>query len=390
MPDPKKLVFVCNTSWGIYKFRLTLIRQLIKAGYPVFVLAPEDRYSEYLDHEQGLTFIRLHHFKPTSFSLLHDWQLYRELRRHYLHIQPQLIFHYTIKANIYGTLAARAAGCLSISVITGLGYTFLNNMILRQAVSFMYRFSLKRAAETWFLNEDDRLYFTQHGIVPAGKTAILPGEGIDTGKFIAKGHYAIRPTLVFLLIGRIIKEKGIAEYAAAAAILKQKGYAVECQLVGFYDYKNPSSVPHKKFMDWVSQGLITYHGGTDEIMPFIENADCLVLPSYREGIPFSLLEGGSMRRPLIAADTAGCHDIVVPGRNGFLCREKDAKSLAAAMEAFYGLSPAERLAMGEEARKIVCEKFTREIVEAKYFSTISRYTQAPDPVYRLSQMTNKF
>ena len=389
MPDPKKLVFVCNTSWGIYKFRLTLIRQLIKAGYSVYVLAPQDRYTEYLDHEQGLTFIRLHHFKPTSFSLLQDWKLYRELRRHYLHILPQLIFHYTIKANIYGTLAAAAVRCVSISVITGLGYTFLNNRTMRQAVSFMYSISLKKAAEIWFLNEDDKEYFIQKGMVSAGKTIILPGEGIDTGKFIAPGRCEIRPTLVFLLIGRIIKEKGIAEYAKAAAILKQKGYAVECQIVGFYDYKNPSSVPHKKFMDWVNKGLITYLGGADEIMPFIENADCIVLPSYREGIPFSLLEGGSMRRPLIAADTAGCHDIVTHGRNGFLCQEKDAESLATAMETFYCLSPAERLALGEEARKIVCNRFTKEIVEAIYFTTISSYTNGLNTAHRAAKMPNK-
>ena len=373
MDHPKKLIFTCNTSWGIYKFRIALIRQLISKGYTVYVLAPEDRYSTHLIDEQGLIFIPLKHLRPVSFSLLHDWRLYHELRTHYRHIKPWLIFHYTIKANIYGTLAAARSGYPSISVITGLGYTFLNKSWVMKLVSRMYTFALNRASEVWFLNRDDRDFFISNHIVGAEKTFVLPSEGIDTRLFHCESPYHIKPAITFLLIGRIIKEKGIAEYVAAARILKQKGYAVECQLAGFYDYHNPSSVPHKRFFNWVSDGLITYLGSTDDIKPLIEKADCIVLPSYREGLPLSLLEGASMCRPLIAADSAGCREVVVHGVNGFLCPEKDGEGLALAMEEFYHLSPAERLKMGREARKLVVEHFSQDYIHAIYFARIAGY-----------------
>jgi glycosyltransferase involved in cell wall biosynthesis len=373
MDHPKKIVFTCNTSWGIYKFRINLIRQLIKRGYTIYVLAPEDRYTGFLTDEQGLIFIPLKHLRAVSFSLFNDLKLYNELRRHYTSIKPWLIFHYTIKANIYGALAAARAGCPSISVITGLGYTFLNDTWVLKVVSAMYRFALKKASEVWFLNNDDRDYFISNKIINKHKTFILPGEGVDTHAFHCDDPYQIRSTLTFLLIGRIIKEKGIAEYVNAARILKQKGYAVECQLVGIYDYKNPSSIPHKIFFNWVGSGLITYLGSTDDVKPLIEKADCIVLPSYREGLPLSLLEGASMCRPLIAADTAGCREVVVHGINGFLCPEKDGEGLAIAMEEFYHLSPAERMRMGREARKLAVAQFALEKIHAIYFNKISSY-----------------
>jgi glycosyltransferase involved in cell wall biosynthesis len=373
MDHPKKIIFTCNTSWGIYKFRINLIRQLVKKGFTIYVLAPEDRYTEFLIDEQGLIFIPLKHLEAVSFSPLQDWKLYNELSHHYTSIKPWLIFHYTIKANIYGTLAAARAKCPSISVITGLGYTFLNNTRVLKLVSGMYRYALRKASEVWFLNGDDRDYFIQNKIIAKDKTFLLPGEGVDTHAFHCDNPYQIKPTLTFLLIGRIIKEKGIAEYVTAARILKQKGYSIECQLAGFYDHKNPSSISYKKFFNWVSSGLITYLGSTDNVMPLIEKADCIVLPSYREGLPLSLLEGASMCRPLIAADTAGCRDVVVHGVNGFLCPEKDGEGLALAMEEFYHLSPAERLKMGREARQLAVRHFGQEKIHAIYFEKISSH-----------------
>ena len=436
----KKLIFVCNTSWSVYKFRLPLLRLLAGRGHKIYVLAPEDRHSEWIRKEKSIVFIPLYHFKATRFSPLADLSLYRELRRHYRQISPDLVFHYTIKANIYGTLAAAKTAPASISVITGLGYTFLNNGLMRKAVSFMYKHSLKKAREVWFLNKDDQAYFIEKKITPAHKTFVLPGEGVDTdlfrermgfrdtlkndGKkggslfkrqmdaqhlpkneeaadaeplrqqakaqddsgeedrtgsvsFGAAPYVAADQPLNFLLIARIIKEKGIEEYARAATILKQKGYSVTCRIIGYYDHKNPSAIPFKKFSEWVNSGTIVYPGATDDVLPFIEKADCIVLPSYREGLPLSLLEGASMSKPLIAADTAGCREIVEQGRNGFLVPVKDTDKLAEAMETFYHLSPADRMALGAEARKTVTERFSMEKVHALYLSRIATYIQEP-------------
>ncbi|MBL7736084.1 MAG: glycosyltransferase family 4 protein [Chitinophagaceae bacterium] len=461
MAPRKKLIFVCNTSWSVYKFRLPLLRLLAGRGHKIYVLAPEDRHSEWIRKEKSVVFIPLYHFKATRFSPLADLSLYRELRRHYRQIGPDLIFHYTIKANIYGTLAAAKTAPASISVITGLGYTFLNNGLMRKAVSFMYKHSLKKAREVWFLNKDDQAYFVEKKITPAHKTFVLPGEGVDTDLFreqmglrdtlkregkkgappfeqqmdaphmpkheeatdinlfkqqaeaqhppkneeatdaeslrqqakaqddsgeedgtgsisFGAASYAIpKQPLNFLLIARIIKEKGIEEYARAAAILKQKGCSATCRIIGYYDHKNPSAIPFKKFSEWVNSGTIVYPGATDDVLAFIEKADCIVLPSYREGLPLSLLEGASMSKPLIAANTAGCREIVEQGRNGFLVPVKDADKLAEAMETFYHLSPADRMALGAEARKTVTERFSMEKVHALYLSRIATYIQEP-------------
>jgi len=341
------------------------------SGYQVYVLAPEDRYSVRLTSEPGLTFIPLYHFRATRLSPVHDWKLYRELGCHYQQINPDLIFHYTIKANIYGTLAAAKAGHVSISVITGLGYAFLNNRWMSSAATFLYRFALKKAAEIWFLNQDDRHYFINRDIVVARKTAILPGEGIDTIKFSSTKNPKTSKAVRFLLIGRLLKEKGIAEYAEAAAILKEKGLPVICRVVGFYDKRNSSAIPRRKLLEWTESGFIHYEGGTDDIIPFIEDADCIVLPSYREGLPVGLLEGASMSRPLIATDTAGCRDLVIPGRNGFLCAPRNAAALAVSMEQFCRLTPESRIKMGRESRALVESGFAIERIKAIYLARIS-------------------
>ena len=371
MKDRNKILFVCNSTWGIYKFRINLIRQLIAAGMDVYVLAPRDRYSEALHNEEGLNYLPLDTLRPTSFSLVGDWRLYRELLGHYRRLQPDLIFHYTIKPNIYGSLAARRAGCLSVAVITGLGYTFLNEGWMRKLATRMYRFALTRAKEVWFLNHDDLHTFVQEHIINSSQSFLLPGEGVDEKFFVPSGHYEIRPVIRFLLIGRIIREKGIAEYVEAAASLKRQGYHVECLVAGFYDHDNPASIPHRQFFDWIRSGVITYLGASDDVRPFLNQADCVVLPSYSEGLPLTLLEAGCLSLPLIATDVPGCREIISHGANGYLCLPRNASALADAMSDFYNLSPVERMTMGRAARSTVLKRFTQRKIHAIYFNRIS-------------------
>jgi glycosyltransferase involved in cell wall biosynthesis len=375
MKDRNKILLVCNSSWGIYKFRIGLIRQLVLKGFDVVVLAPEDRHTPLLTEENGVTFIALKWLKPTSFSLVSDARLYLELLGHYRQLAPDLIFHFTIKPNIYGSLAAARSKHVSVSVITGLGYTFLNDGFTRKLVTRMYRFALRKVKEVWFLNRDDQQHFVDAGIMEKERSLILPGEGVDEKFFVSENKYEIRPVLRFLLLARIIREKGICEYVEAARDLRARGYQVDFLLAGFYDNKNPASIPHRQFFEWMSRGIITYLGASDDVRPFIEQADCVVLPSYSEGLPLTLLEGGSMSRALIATDVPGCREVVRPGVNGFLCAPRDPRSLAAAMSEFYQLSPAERI-------KIVQDRFTKGAVHAIYFSGISRLLGLPAASFR--------
>jgi glycosyltransferase involved in cell wall biosynthesis len=372
MASKQRIAFVANTSWSIYKFRLYLIERLLARGYSIFVLAPRDSYTASFEEIPGLTYFELTHFRAKSISPLQDRLLRKELFHHYRTIRPHLIFHYTIKANIIGTRAAAKARVPSVSVITGLGYAFSGIPLIGAVVKQVYRKVLRKSAEVWFLNGDDREFFTAKRLVSPEKTFILPGEGVDAERFYPAPY---RPrqdsTITFLLIGRMIRHKGIYEFVEAARRLQQKGLAVRCQLLGFYDEKNPVAISRQQVEEWDRQGIISYLGHTDDVVPFIEKADCIVLPSYREGMPLSLLEAGSMCKALIATNTAGCRAIIREDVNGYLCREKDGADLAEKMEKYYHLPADRKTRMGVEGRDIVVQHFTREIVTGIYLDKIN-------------------
>jgi glycosyltransferase involved in cell wall biosynthesis len=371
MASKPSIALVANTSWSIYKFRLYLIERLLKEGFHVFVLAPRDAYTSTFEHLEGLTYTPLHHLKGKTISPISDLLLYRELLLQYRTHRPDLIFHYTVKANLFGSLAAARAGIPSISIITGLGYSFSGDGWLQSAVKFLYRRALPGNAEVWFLNDDDRDIFTKEKLVSAEKTFLLPGEGVDTAEFFPMPYEPGKKEVTFLLIGRLIRHKGIYEFVQAASLLQQQGLPVRCQLLGFFDEDNPVAISREQVEAWTNNNLITYLGHTDHVAPFIEQADCIVLPSYREGLPLSLLEGGSMCKALIAADTAGCRDIIEDGINGWLCKPKDGADLAEKMTAYYHLPADAKKRMGIAARTKVLEKYARERVTLIYLKKIN-------------------
>ena len=382
MPSKRSIAFVANTSWSIYKFRLYLIKKLIEHGFSLYILAPRDEYTSQFEDMHGLNYIELEKFRGKSLYPFHDIQLYRELLGHYREIQPDLIFHYTIKANIFGTLAAARTKCPSVSVVTGLGYAFSGNGLLQTSVQVIYRRVLQKNSEVWFLNSDDEGIFVKGKLVRKEKTFLLPGEGVDTEAFYPSPYEPVnaagpgRPgkeVITFLFIGRIIKHKGILEFIRAAELLLNRGLAVRFQVLGFFDERNPVAVSQQQVEGWVDQKIITYLGHTDNVAPFIEQADCIVLPSYREGMPLSLLEGASMCKALIASDTAGCREVISDGVNGYLCRNKDSLDLADKMEKYYNLPPAAKRQMGIEGRSRIMERFTKEIITRIYLDKIKAF-----------------
>jgi len=392
MAEKMSIAFVANTSWSIYKFRLYLIERLLDKGYSIYVLAPRDSYTETFGHLDGLTYIELHHFKGKSISPLQDLLLYRELLGHYRALRPGLIFHYTIKANVYGSLAAGRAGITSVSVITGLGYTFTGKGWLQRSVKFLYKNALRNSAEVWVLNKDDLRVIVTEKLAQPQKTFLLPGEGVDADTFFAAPFQPGKKEITFLFIGRMIRHKGIYEFVEAARQLQQQGLSVKCQLLGFFD-KNPAAISKAQIEEWGRQQTITYLGHSDQVATIIEKADCVVLPSYYgEGLPMSLLEAASMCKTLIAADTAGCRDLVEPGVNGWLCREKDSADLAKKMEAYYHLPADKKRQMGIEGRNRVLQNFSKEIITGIYLDKIetlraaghhNQEDHARSPVHRL-------
>jgi glycosyltransferase involved in cell wall biosynthesis len=368
-----RIAFVANTSWSIYKFRLYVIGKLVEKGFDIYVLAPRDPYTEQFENLPGLTYIPLRHFNAGSISPIEDLRLYKELLTHYRTLRPNLIFHYTIKANIFGSLAAEAAGIPAISVITGLGFAFSGKGWLQFIARTLYRSALRKTKEVWFLNKDDRRVFTTLGLVPMEKTFLLPGEGVDTTVFYPAPYGTDQKEITFLLIARVIRPKGIYEFAEAAQQLRRQGVAIQCQLLGVYDDNSPQAIPRSIVDEWERKNILTYLGWTDDVAPFIDQADCIVLPSYREGLPLSLLEGASMAKALIAADTPGCRDLIDDGINGYLCRAKDGADLARKMTDYYHLPAAAKRQMGLAGREKVLRDFTLEHILGIYLQKICIY-----------------
>jgi glycosyltransferase involved in cell wall biosynthesis len=369
MPGNKRIAFVSNTSWSIYKFRLYLIKELLESGFEIFILAPRDHYTKHFETLPGVHFIALKHFRNKKISPRDGLLLYFELKKAYKQINPALIFHYTIKANILGAMAA-GSQFPSVSVITGLGYAFMEDSYIQKVARLLYKFSLRSARQVWFLNQDDQNLFTRHKLVDKSKTFVLPGEGIDTQSFYPAPYEPSNKPVTFLMIGRLIKYKGVYELIEAVRLLKKKGLPVACSLIGKFDAELPGAISQEELKTWIAEELITYVGETDNMAGHIAGADCVVLPSYSEGLPLSLLEGASMCKAIITTDTAGCRELVDENVNGFLCTKKSAESLAHKMEAYFHLTAQKKKDMGLKGRERIINRYEKKIISGIYHNKI--------------------
>lgn len=376
----KRIAFVANTSWSIYNFRLGLIRQLKSLGYDIVLIAPDDNYSAKLIAE-GFTFYSIN-FKKNGISPLDDIRIIRRLRELYKTKKIDFAFHYTIKLVIYGSFMARLHGIPSIGIMTGLGYLYYCNPLIRFLAFRLLQLASRCYQQIWFLNKSDQQFFLKNNLVKVHKTKILPGEGVDTLYFkSSKSSYqgTIRK-MKFLYSGRILWKKGIREYVAAAKMIKKDFPSVEFQLLGFLENENPDSVPIEKIQDWTKENLIQYLGSVDDVRPHYEAATCIILPSYREGISKTLLEAAAMGKPIIATDTPGCREVVKEGYNGFLCQIRDPRDLVSKMRVMIDLPPAALHQMGLNGRKIILSKFDESLVVKHYLKVLNRHFQSSTPI----------
>jgi glycosyltransferase involved in cell wall biosynthesis len=279
-------------------------------------------------------------------------------------LQPDIVLSYTIKPVIFGSLAARCAGVASIhSMITGLGYAFLGNgfkgRVINRLVTAMYRAALRVNRSVFFQNPDDRALFVDSGIVDENKTCLINGSGVDIGHYspAARGSAP-----VFLMIARLLRDKGVLEYVESARTLKSRYPQAVFQLLGPLD-SNPAAVSQTELAVWQQEGVIEYLGFADDIRPGMRTANIYVLPSYREGTPRTVLEAMSMGRPVVTTDAPGCRETVRDGDNGFLVPVKDVEALASAMEKFI-LHPELIEKMGKRSVEIAREKYDVRKVNA--------------------------
>jgi glycosyltransferase involved in cell wall biosynthesis len=237
----------------------------------------------------------------------------------------------------------------------------------------LYRISLRFPVRVFFLNPDDCNAFLEQHLVNPLKAALLPGEGINTGFYQPESNYKKSDRFTFLMIGRLLNEKGVREYVEAAKILKSNYVnQVCCCLAGYLDDDNPGGIKKPQLTEWVTDGIIEFEGPAEDIRPSIARADCVVLPSYREGIPRTLMEAASMEKPLIATDVAGCREVIDDGINGFLCESRNSQDLYEKMVRMMELSEEERGKMGKAGREKVLRQFDEKIVISIYLKEIEK------------------
>jgi glycosyltransferase involved in cell wall biosynthesis len=366
-----RIGIVINSSWNIYNFRKGLIESFIKSGHEVIAIAPDDGYSEKL-RQLGCEFVPLP-MEAKGTNPLADLVLTSKLYKAYRESRLDVVLHYTIKPNIYGTFAATLAKVRSINNVTGLGTTFIRNNLTSRIAHWLYKAAFRFPETVFFQNEDDRQLFVEKKLVKADITDILPGSGIDTEHFKPKkrNRYNNGNIFTFLLIARVLYDKGILEYIEAARRLRDSGEQARFRLLGKIDPQKGLGVPEEDIRQWVAEGLIEYLGTTDDVTPIIEEADCVLLPSYREGTPRTLLEAASLGKPIIATDVPGCRETVENGHNGFLCKVKDSEDLAEKMRNIMRMKRHELDRMGRNSRKLAVKKFDHSIVIRKYSERIN-------------------
>ncbi len=370
----KKILFIGNQAMALYKFRLGIMLALQNFGFEIYAIAPPDQYSQKL-RDKGVHF-RSMKMAPHKKNPIADLLFFIKLFFLYKSIKPDLIFHYTIKPNIYGTIAAKILGIPSFSIVPGRGHSFHKQDWLYHLVKRVYAFSLKHSISTWFLNEEDREYFVEKGIVQYDKTLILPGEGVNTtyyspSRFPQKSNQG---KTTFLLYGRLLWEKGVGVFVEAARLVKKEYPNTLFILLGFLDDSDTRVVPKKTIAKWEKEKLIQYVGEVEDVRPILSKTDCFVLPSfYGEGLPRSLMEAASMEVPLITTDHVGCRRAVENGINGFICQPKDPIDLANKIKSFIELSAKEKNIMGSRGRQMMQNKFEEDIIVEIYLKQIGQH-----------------
>lgn len=381
-----RIAVIANSSWYLVNFRLSLMQALTAAGHEVVAVGPPDSYVGRLS-SAGIR----HRAVPLAAASVNPVRelgtvlaLYRVIRDEGIDV----VLSYTPKGNIYSAIAAAMNGSLTVPNVSGLGRVFIRRSPLTWLVKQLYRLTFWRAVRVFFQNHDDLALFVRLGLVRAEKAQRLPGSGVDLVRFApaepgaaspsaeralqtGAGEASSRRNFAFLLVARLLWDKGVGEYVEAARKVRLKFPAVQFRLLGFLDVQNPSAIPKAKVEAWVAEGVVAYLGSTDDVLPYLSEADCVVLPSfYREGVPRTLLEAAAMARPLITTDAPGCRDAVDDGVTGFLCRLQDADDLAAKMLRMIEMDRDELLAMGRRGREKMVREFDERIVISRYLQVV--------------------
>ncbi len=381
MSKSAKILFFANTDWYLFNFRLSLALAVKSAGWDVVLVSPAGEYSERFE-SFGLRWIPFE-FATDSLNPFKELSTIFRLIRLIKNEQPTLIHNFTIKCNLYGSLAAKLCHRVPVvNAVTGVGHIFTDQgfraRCLRPLVKLLYRFAFSQHCCVVFQNEADRQGFHESRLVNERQTALIRGSGVDCTLYRPRKRSdtedANRPAKL-LFASRLLREKGVYELLDAIRGLKGRGVCFETWFAGDIYPANPSSLTPEEMQRIVDEGLITYLGHVDDMASLIDACDIVVLPSYQEGTPRILIEAAAMEKPIVATDIPGCRGLVRNGVNGFLVEPKKVEPLADAIERLIA-DKKTRAALGRAGRRIVIEGFGEESVIQR---TMELYQKAVEP-----------
>jgi glycosyltransferase involved in cell wall biosynthesis len=366
--ERRRVVVIAGLAESLLNFRGPLLREMVRSGHTVFAVAPPNAQVARALHDMGVEFRPISLARAGLNPLRDLWaaiQLVLLLRE----IKPQLVLSYTIKPVIYGGLASSIVGVPTFAaMITGLGYVFSREhsfagRCVSAVARVLYRIALRDAAVVFFQNPDDNAEFCRLGLVSKARTVLINGSGVDLQ------HFARRPLpdkIAFLMIARLVKDKGVVEYFEACRQLRLQYPQIRCVLAGGLD-PNPNGLSRSELERLLSQGGIDYVGELDDVRDAIASCAVYVLPSYREGTPRTVLEAMSIGRPVITTDAPGCRETIVHGESGLLVPPRDSQALLLAMRKMVE-EPRLLESMGRAARQRAEQKYDVRAVNARILS----------------------
>ena len=357
-----KILILTNHSYMLYRFRLELIQELMKS-HEVVLSMP------FVGHEEDFQALGFRCIETDvdrrGINPATDMKLFRVYQKLLKSEQPGLVITYSIKPNIYGGFACRMAGIPYCANVQGLGTAFQRKG-LAQLVTVLYKLALGKARTVFFENKANAEEFCRRGILPAEKETVLPGAGINLERY-PYVPYPKNDAIHFLYLGRIMREKGMDELFDAMRKLHEKyGAGVILDIVGFYDDEGYKA----QVEQLVAEGVAVYHGFQSDPTPYYAAADCVVLPSYHEGMSNVLLEAAATGRPVITSDIPGCREAVEDGKTGLLCKAQDCVSLYEQMARMAETPFSTRQAMGQAAHEKMLQEFDKHLVVEKTMSAL--------------------
>ena len=362
-----KIVFSSNVSWSIYNFRKDLLKTLYEKGYEIYTISSRDKYADKLI-KLGFVYreVKINNNSKNPFT---DIALIYKYIKLYKKIRPDIICHNAIKPNIYGTIAAKLLGIPVINNISGLGTLFIRKNFSTSLAKILYKFSQKFANTVFFQNPHDSSLFIDENLIDYKKVKLIPGSGVDTSLF-KPNKKKQKDIFNFIFIGRFLKDKGMLELYDAVVSLSKVRNDFKVTLVGSRYASNETCITEIQLNLFKTNNLFDVIGHTDNVQDELIKADCLILPSYREGLSKVLIEAGSSGIPCITTDVPGCKDVIIDNYNGLIVKPKSSESLLVAMQKMLNFEYSTLSSLGKNSRNNILKNFSMKKVNNIYINEI--------------------